>query len=79
VPGTKLLPRRLRRERSLGVVIVSHHIVMVVQRATHLLFVDRDDGIVVCGPVDEAVRNPQLRERYGALLDHAAAARGGQP
>jgi hypothetical protein len=52
---------------------------MVVQRATHLLFVDRDDGVVVSGPVDEAVRHPELRQRYGALLDHAFAGRGGQP
>ncbi|MBM4370621.1 MAG: hypothetical protein FJ098_03160, partial [Deltaproteobacteria bacterium] len=60
---------RLRRERGLGVLVVSHHLELSSRLATHLLFVDRDDGAVLAGMVHDVVHAAVFQRRYGAVME----------
>ena len=59
------LLRRLAERRGLGVVVVSHQLHHVLQVASHLLLVDRDQDALVAGPRPEVVCHPAFRQRYG--------------
>ena len=61
------LIHKLQRQRSLAVLVVSHHLAVVTRRATHLLFVCKDDGCVVSGPVAIAGEDHCFVEHYGSL------------
>lgn len=56
---------RLRRDRGLGVLIVSHQVPPLVRRATHALFVDKEAGLVRVGTADEVTRSGEFVARYG--------------
>ncbi len=61
----------LRRELGIGLVVVSHFLKVAARHADHVLFLDRDDQIVIHGPPDEVFANSSFQARFG---DHALAA-----
>ncbi len=54
----------LTSSRRLAVMVASHHLGFLVSRATHLIYVDRDEGLVVAGPRDEVLAAPSIRRRH---------------
>jgi zinc transport system ATP-binding protein len=58
----------LRRTRKLALVIVSHHMVMLGARASHVLWVDKDDGQVVSGDVETVRAHPRFIAHYGTVF-----------
>ena len=63
------LLRRLAARRGLGVVVVSHQLHQVLQVATHLLLVDRDQDALVAGVRHDVMHHPAFRQRYGQALE----------
>jgi zinc transport system ATP-binding protein len=66
------LLRRLADKRGLGVVVVSHQLHQVLQAASHLLFVDRDQQALVAGPQAEVVGYAAFVQRYGRVAGSAS-------
>jgi ABC-type Mn2+/Zn2+ transport system ATPase subunit len=64
----------LRRQRGVALVVVSHHLSLLGEHATHLAVLDQDEGLALLGPRAEVMARPEFLERYGKL-DHAP--RGG--
>jgi zinc transport system ATP-binding protein len=58
---------RLRRELGVAVVIASHQLAFVPRYASHVVWVDRDDGLAVAAPAPEVLELPAFRARYGVL------------
>jgi zinc transport system ATP-binding protein len=58
----------LRERFSIGILLVSHHLGVLVSMVDRLLFLDADDAIVVKGTADEVTTHPAFVERYGAVL-----------
>ena len=58
----------LRQARGLAVMIASHAMSVLPAIATHVIFLDRDDQIVLAGPRDTVVADPHFRHRYGNVL-----------
>lgn len=56
----------LRQERGLAVLIATHQMASLPSFATHALLVDRDDQVVLAGPIGEILRSPTYALRYGA-------------
>ncbi len=65
------LVSRLIVERRLAVLLASHHLGLLFERASHLLYVDRDEGLVLAGPRLEVLAHPNVRRRH--LIDFASA------
>ena len=61
----------LRQQRGIGLVVVSHFLKVAARYADHVLFLDRDDQIVIHGPPDEVFANSSFLARFGV---HALAA-----
>lgn len=59
---------RLQQRFSIGILLVSHHLGVLVSMVDRLLFLDADDGIVVSGTASEVTSHPAFIERYGAVL-----------
>lgn len=55
----------LRAERRLSMLVVSHHLEVLVERATHILAVDQDQQLMVAGPVMDVLADPDFCNRYG--------------
>ncbi len=60
---------RLRAERDLGVLVVSHHLEITSRLASHVLFVDRDDGVALAGPYHDVVHSDVFCRRYGEVVE----------
>jgi len=58
----------LRERRSLGILVVSHHLTLLGRHASHALFVDKDQFAVLTGPVAAVARAPAFVERYGLAM-----------
>jgi ABC-type Mn2+/Zn2+ transport system ATPase subunit len=58
----------LRRRFSMGILLVSHHLGMLVNMVDRLLFLDADDAIAITGTAAEVTAHPAFIERYGAVL-----------
>lgn len=58
----------LRCQADVGVLLVSHHIAVVAEFATHVLVLDRDLQSVVAGPIEEVGRAPEVISRYGEIF-----------
>lgn len=54
----------LIERRNLAVILASHHLGMLVTRASHLIYVDRDAELVLAGPRDEVLSAPSVRRRH---------------
>lgn len=63
------LVERLQRARGLGVVVVAHHLAVLARRATHLVYLDADCGLVLAGPSGDVARHATFVEHYGHLFD----------
>jgi len=66
---------QLRQRFSIGILLVSHHLGVLVSMVDRLLFLDADDAIVVNGTAAEVTSHPAFIERYGAVLKPKDAAR----
>lgn len=62
----------LRSTRKLAIVVVSHHMAMLGSRASHVLWVDKDDGQVVSGDLDTVRRDPRFAAHYGSVFGQDA-------
>ena len=60
---------RLRAERHLGIVVISHHLALLARYATHVLLLDKDEQLALVGERDTVFRHPAFMERYGQVLD----------
>jgi zinc transport system ATP-binding protein len=59
--------RLLTRERAISVVVVSHMLSLAAQKADQVLYLDRDDQQVLCGPPAEILTHPLFCRRFGRL------------
>jgi ABC-type Mn2+/Zn2+ transport system ATPase subunit len=69
---------RWMTERRVGVLLASHHLGLLFERATHLIAVDRDDGLAVAGPREEVLRHPAIGGRARRLADGLPDKAGGR-
>jgi manganese/zinc/iron transport system ATP- binding protein len=51
------------------VVIASHSLAVLPSIATHVLFLDREEQVVVAGERDQVTDDLRFKRRYGSLLD----------
>lgn len=58
----------IRTTADVGVLLVSHHLAVVAEFATHLVVLDRDLQNVVAGPIGDVGRDPAVTSRYGDLF-----------
>ena len=58
----------IRNDAGIAVLLVSHHLAVVAEFATHLAVLDRDLGSVVAGPIREAGADPRVQKRYGRIF-----------
>lgn len=61
---------RLARERGLAIVVISHVLGLASRFADEVIFLDRDDGVVVNGPPAVVFQHPSFRRQFGALEVH---------
>lgn len=62
------LIEKLRGSRSLAVVIASHSLAVLPAIATHVVFLDRDDQVIIAGERESVLAAPKFRARYGNVL-----------
>lgn len=67
------LVERLKETHDLAVIVVSHHLKVIRSRASHILFVDIDDSIVLAGSLDEVSEAEAFQRRYGSEFREASA------
>jgi ABC-type Mn2+/Zn2+ transport system ATPase subunit len=60
--------QQLRERFSLGILLVSHHLGVLVSMVDRLLFLDADDAIVVNGSAADVTSHPAFIQCYGAVL-----------
>jgi len=58
--------------RDMAVLVASHQLGLLFSRATHLVFVDRDEAVAIAGPRAEVLAHPVVRRRH--LIELAAGA-----
>lgn len=56
---------RLRRDRGIAIVVVSHYIGMAREYADHAIFLERETETVVVGTPDEVLANHAFRRSFG--------------
>ena len=66
--GVFELLARLREDRGLAVLVVSHHLTVAARHATHAILVDKDRRFAASGPMEEIAAAEETTERYGRLL-----------
>lgn len=59
---------RLQSTRRLALLVVSHHMTMLSTRASHILWVDKDEGQAKAGDVDTLRRDPAFTAHYGTIF-----------
>jgi len=57
----------LAREQGLAVVLISHVLGLAGRFADEVVFLDRDDGVIVHGAPSEVFAHPSFRRQFGAL------------
>ncbi len=62
------LIEELRHGRNLAVLLVSHHLPVVAEFATHVVLFDRECDAVLSGPIEEIADHHTCRARYGRIL-----------
>ncbi|GMV42285.1 MAG: hypothetical protein AMXMBFR64_40010 [Myxococcales bacterium] len=65
--------QELRAARSLAVVMVSHHVALLADHATHLALADGDCGLFLSGPADVVSADPSFRSQWGHHGSHTGA------
>ena len=66
------LIEELLEVRSLAVMLVSHHLQVVAQHATHLLLVDKERALLAAGTLPQVAATDACTTRYGPLFARAA-------
>jgi len=64
----------LRKDRGLSVIIASHSLTVLPAIATHVVFMDRDDQVVLAGDRSSILEEPRFQSRYGKALAKAGTA-----
>lgn len=64
---------QLVAKRRLGVIIASHHLGFLVSRSTHLVYVDREEKLVLAGPREAVLSAPSIRRRHLLEMAHDEA------
>jgi ABC-type Mn2+/Zn2+ transport system ATPase subunit len=59
---------RLQSARHLALIVVSHHLALLGQRASHILWVDKDEGQVRAGDVSSVRGDPSFAAHYGSVF-----------
>lgn len=60
---------RLRAERHLGIVVISHHLAMLARCATHFMLLDKDADLALVGDRATVLQHPDFLERYGQVVE----------
>jgi zinc transport system ATP-binding protein len=63
----------LAHDRNMGIVVISHVLGLALRFADDVLFLDRDDGVVVNGPPATVFTHPSFRRQFGSLEIHDGA------
>lgn len=58
----------LRHERELAVLLVSHHLPVVAEFASHVVLFDRECDAILSGPIEDIADHHTCRARYGRIL-----------
>lgn len=66
--ATFALLHRLSHDRALAIVVVSHQLSFVPRFATHMMLVDKDDGVVEIGNRSAVLSCEACRQKYGTLM-----------
>ena len=61
---------RIARERHIAIVVITHAINVVSRFADQVIFLDRDDGIVVSGPATTVVAHPTFKRQLAPEPQH---------
>jgi zinc transport system ATP-binding protein len=64
---------RLAHEQGLAIVVISHVLGLASRVADEIVFLDRDDAVVVNGPPAAVFAHPSFRRQFGALAVHDGA------
>jgi len=54
---------RVLSQRRIAILIASHQLGLLFERATHLIYIEREIGAAVIGPRVDVLMNPRVRER----------------
>jgi zinc transport system ATP-binding protein len=60
----------LAQERGMGIVVITHVLGLAARFADEIVFLDRDDGVIVNGPPDVVFAHPSFRRQFGSLEVH---------
>jgi zinc transport system ATP-binding protein len=63
----------LAHERNMGIVVISHVLGLASRFADEIVFLDRDDGVIVNGPPASVFTHPSFRRQFGSLEVHLGA------
>jgi zinc transport system ATP-binding protein len=58
---------RLAHERDMAIVVISHVLGLASRFADDVVFLDRDDGVIVTGPPATVFEHPSFRRQFGSL------------
>lgn len=58
----------LRKKRGIAVLLVSHHLPVLGEFATHAVYVDRDEQVMITGDIDTVCHCNECVARYGDAL-----------
>lgn len=59
------LLHRLTEQRGLAILVASHHMSFLPQYASHVLLVDREEGVALAGPADAVLESREFKHFYG--------------
>lgn len=75
------LIEQVRQKHGLAILMVSHHLALVAERATDVLFVDKEDQVATAGCIADIAGSAAFRQRYGTMacgiIEDAVAVSGG--
>jgi zinc transport system ATP-binding protein len=55
----------LARERGIAIVVITHVLGLAGRFADEMIYLDRHEGVIVCGPPREVFANPSFRRQFG--------------
>jgi zinc transport system ATP-binding protein len=61
---------RLAHEGGMSIVVISHVLGLATRFADEVVFLDRDDGVVVNGPPATVFAHPSFKRQFGSLEVH---------
>jgi zinc transport system ATP-binding protein len=64
---------QLAHERGLAIVVITHVLGLASRLADEIVFLDRDDSVVVTGPPATVFAHPSFRRQFGVLEVHDGA------